>query len=63
MRKILPARVKVTPMLGGGWNFSAQTDYSKVLLELGLDVVTRVLEGTATKRVSKRLSRVYNPFQ
>ena len=57
MRKILPARVKVTPMPGDGSNFSAQTDYSKILLELGLDVVTRVLEETATKRNRGRLLR------
>ncbi len=49
LRKILPTKVTVTPMPGGGWKFSGLCDYRKVLAELGLDAVTAVLEEAATK--------------
>jgi len=49
LRKILPTKVTVTPLANGGWKFSGLADYTKVLQELGLDAVTRVLEEATAK--------------
>ena len=47
IRKILPARLKVTPLEGGGWCFEGLSDYRKVLAELGVDAITAVLEDSS----------------
>jgi len=47
LRKILPTRLKVTPLPAGAWRFDGLADYTKVLAELGLDAVMAVIQETA----------------
>jgi DNA invertase Pin-like site-specific DNA recombinase len=44
LRKILPERVAVTPLAGGGWSFDGATNYSKMLEEVGYKAVLDALK-------------------
>jgi len=44
LRKILPERIKATPGPEGSWRLAAQTNYSAVLTECGLDAISAILQ-------------------
>jgi len=46
LRKILPEKIKATPTEHGSWKFSAMTDYSALLREVGLDAISAILQET-----------------
>jgi site-specific DNA recombinase len=60
LRKILPTKVTITPLANGGWKFSGLADYTKVLQELGLDAVTRVLEEATAKSSGSPARRAWH---
>lgn len=57
LRKVLPARLTVTLLPDGGWEFEGLCDYRKVLAELGLDAVMAVVGELAPAKSSAPSAR------